>query len=169
MLFIGRPLVPMVFPPPWSAISGFDYSMAAEHCAGLSVKLLPMHWPMIIRSYGEALKSNNDALDNRLITRFLSRALDIADDLNSFEHLSHPKEDEIFPASLESQQRKIHQAQALAGDMPIYALVHSFGPMDDFRIRLENAYAAANNRVWICRYGYMSDDKLDIVGSVTKS
>ena len=52
-------LVPQSFPPPWSLVSGFDYGAVAPLSDGIGVKLYTMHWPMMLRGYGEALLAAN--------------------------------------------------------------------------------------------------------------
>lgn len=48
-------------------------------------------------------------------------------------------------------------------------MAHGFGPTSDFAKRFEAAYDAAEGRVWINRHGYLSDEKLDIIGKVSVS
>ena len=76
----GKQLVPNAFPPPFSFSSGMDYGLAAPHCDGFSVKLYTMHWPMIVRFYGDALKEANPGISDTLLVRQLVKILEIADD-----------------------------------------------------------------------------------------
>ena len=48
----------------------------------------------------------------------------------------------------------------------MYALAHGYGPLDDFRHRLSAADRAAPAGVWINRYGYLSDKKMEVVREV---
>ena len=70
-------------------------------------------------------------------------------------------------AGLEAQRRKIKETRELAGDTPVYAFSHAYGPMDDYRARMEVAWQASGHRMVVNRYGYLSDDKLDVLGQVT--
>jgi hypothetical protein len=61
---------------------------------------------------------------------------------------------------------KIRQARREAGRTPVYALAHGYGPAADFRRRLRVAWQSSGGRVWINRYGYLSNEKLDIIREV---
>ena len=56
------------------------------------------------------------------------------------------------------------QARARAADrratVPAIAFVHSYGPVEDV-VRRRDIAAAAGMPVWINRYGYLSDHKID--------
>jgi hypothetical protein len=163
-----RELLPNAFPPPFALSSGMDFARAGRHSAGISVKLYTMHWPMMLRFYGEELRAANPGLSEALLVGALVRWFDIADD-EGFPRLSdyaYPEPDQPHPVGLEAQARKIRQAQAAAGATPIYALAHGYGPAADFRKRVQTAYHAAGRRLWVNRYGYLSDEKLAIVGEV---
>jgi hypothetical protein len=66
-----------------------------------------------------------------------------------------------------AQVRKIAQSRREAGQLPVFSLVHGYGPADDFRRRLTAAWQASSAGVWVNRYGYLSDEKLQIIGTVT--
>lgn len=164
-------LVPNAFPPPWNLISGFPFDNWGNTIAGCSVKLYAMHWAMMVRFYGDALLESNPGLDDRLLASALVRLLDIADaeivrPLSDF-HYPEPNEPHFW--SSQSFERKIRQAQRAAGELPVYALAHGYGPTEDFRFRLLVANRASSFGFWINRYGYLSDEKLDIVREVSES
>jgi len=164
----GKELMPNAFPPPFTLASGLDFRRAARHSTAISVKLYTMHWPVILRFYGEQLRKNNPGLSESLLVKVLLLWFDIADaeGPSSLAEYVYPEPDAPHPAGLRAQARKIVQAQSEAGQTPVYALAHGYGPAEDFRRRLEMAYRAARRRVWINRYGYLSDEKLDIIGQV---
>ena len=164
----AKQLVPNAFPPPFSFSSGMDYRLAAPHCDGFSVKLYTMHWPMIVRFYGDALKQANPGISDALLVRKLVRILGIADD-NGLPRLSdynYPGPDTPHRAGRAAQRGRIQAAQQAAGKTPVYALAHGYGPLEDFRQRLDVAYRASRRRVWINRYGYLTEAKIDAIGSV---
>jgi hypothetical protein len=166
-----KELMPNAFPPPFSFASGMDFARAARHSAGISVKLYTMHWPMMLRFYGDALREANPSIDERLLVRALAAWFDIADD-GGFERLAdyrYPEPEEPHPAGPRAQARKIREAQAAAGTVPVLALAHGYGPVADFRNRLRVAYEAAGQRVWVNRYGYLSDAKLDAMGAICRA
>ncbi len=166
----GKKIAPMAFPPPWTVVSGFDYGRVAKHCDSILLKLIPSHWPMMLRAYGEAIRGANPGISETLLVEILNRILDIsgADAGTNLESYAHPADGEAFAVGREAQLRKIAHAQSQAGDTPVFALVHSGGSLDDFRDRLALAYTAAGNKVWINRYGFLSDAKLTAVGEATE-
>lgn len=57
--------------------------------------------------------------------------------------------------------------------MPVIAYAHSYGPLADVQARFALAVQAsqqpgASARVWINRYGYLSDAKLAALGAVVR-
>ncbi len=159
---------PNAFPPPWSRISGFDFGLAARCSQGISVKLYGMHWAMMLRSYGDQLQAANPGISELLLVRALVTLLGIEDGEGS-PHLAdyrYPAPDEPHPGGDLAQASKIAQAQAAAGECPVYTLAHGYGPADDFQRRFEVAWNASPHGVWLNRYGYLSDEKLKIVGSL---
>jgi len=167
----AKELVPNAFPPPFSWVSGMDFAAAARHAEGISVKLYTMHWPMILRFYGDQLHQANAAVSEALLVRTLSRLFDITDDggPGRLAGWRYPEPEEAHLAGLEAQARKIRQAQAAAGTVPVYALAHGYGPAADFRRRFQAAWLASGGRVWLNRYGYLSDEKLAAAREVTQT
>ena len=161
-------LLPNAFPPPWTIPSGMDFRRVAKHSTAISCKLYTMHWPMMLRFYGDQILEANPDLSSTLLARALVRWLDIADDdgLPTVEDYSYPAPDVPHPVGPRAQTRKIHQAQRDAGDTPVYVLAHGYGPLDDFRKRLVVAREAGQHGYWVNRYGYLSDEKLDVIREV---
>lgn len=166
----GRELVPNAFPPPFSFASGMDYRLAAKHSNGLSVKLYTMHWPMILRFYGDALLGANPGLNEAALARHLNRILGLSDG-PGFAHLTdynYPGPDTPHHAGRDAQTQKIRTAQQAAGATPVYALAHGYGPQADFEERMGIAWQASGNRVWINRYGYLTEAKIDAIGRICR-
>jgi hypothetical protein len=166
-------LIPQAFPPPWTRLSGFDYrAMADAGAAALLVKLFTMHWPMMLRAYGETIAARNPALgrDPRLAP-ILAAILGIADEpasVGTLADVHYPEPEEAHPLGARVQREKIRTAQAEAGSIPVWPSAHGYGPVEDFRLRAATAFEAANGRIWVNRYGYLSDAKLDALGKVTE-
>jgi len=162
-------LMSNAFPPPFTAVSGMDFGAVAQYSSAISVKLYTMHWPMILRFYGDQIMNANQGLSSQLLTRALVALLDIADDegLPTLEDYRYPEPDLPHPVGIRAQIRKIEQAQQAANDTPIYVLAHGYGPIEDFRKRIKVAHRAAHHGLWINRYAYLSDKKLDIIGEIT--
>jgi hypothetical protein len=161
--------IPHAFPPPWSLISGFDYAAASAHCDGIGVKLYTMHWPMMLRGYGEALLAKNPGLSESLLARCLARWCDVRDDdgPGRIAGYAYPEPDEAHPVGAKAQARKIAQARAEAS-VPVYAFAHGYGPPDDVAARMAVAWQASDRRMWVNRYGYLSDQKLDALGALPR-
>ena len=158
------------FPPPWNTFSGMDYRLVGRYSSAISVKLYTMHWPMMLRFYGDQLRQANPGISGSLLARALVRLFGISDEWapERLEDLYYPAPDEPHPAGAAAQHRKIVQAQHEAGETLVYALAHGYGPAGDFRNRLETALAASRHGCWINRYGYLSDEKLDIIGRAAR-
>jgi hypothetical protein len=163
-------IVPNAFPPPWNSVSGFDYGGWGNTISGISVKQYAMHWAMMLRFYGDALVEANAGLDEKLLVRVLVHLLDIADDggLPHLKDYHYPEPDEPHPCGTQALSRKIKQAQLSAGDTPVFALAHGYGPPEDFRRRLAAAHQAGMHGFWVNRYGYLSDEKLSIIREVAR-
>ncbi len=155
-------LVPNAFPPPWSNASGFDFVRAARHSQGFCVKLYGMHWGMMVRFYADQLAAANPGLDPERLLAAIIRLLDVADPREPVDADAwrYPEPHEPHPGGLRAQVRKIELAQAAAGDTPVYTLAHGYGPVEDFRRRLQIARDASAHGVWFNRYGYLGDEKL---------
>ncbi len=163
-------LMPNAFPPPFTLASGMDFSRAGRHSSAISVKLYTMHWPMMFRFYGDALLQANPGITEATLVRALLSWFDMTDEIPSLRlaDYRYPETDQPHPAGVQAQVRKIAQAQAEAGTTPILALAHGYGPPQDFRRRLEAAWRASRHGIWINRYGYLSDEKLAIIGEVCR-
>lgn len=166
-----KKLVPNAFPPPFTVVSGFNFRRAARHSHAISVKLYTMHWPMMLRFYGDALLKANPQVSSELLAQALVRLMDIDErSRGRVEHYSYPEPAVPHPVSPAALERKIRQAQLAAGDTaPVIALAHGYGPPDDFANRLRTAWHVSGRRVWINRYAYLSDEKVDLVGQVCRS
>lgn len=163
----GKELSANAFMPPFSALTGLDFGAAARQADSISAKLYTMHWALMVRFWGEALLARNPGLDEELLVRALVHLLDLTDDEPAgptLDAYAYPLPDEPHPIGEGPQRRKIAQARAAVdGQAPLYALVHGYGPEQDFRRRLRLALESPADGVWINRYGYLSDAKLQVI------
>ena len=128
-----------------------------------------MHWQMMLRFYVEPLIAAGAS--ETAAVRAILRLLDMTDGAAP-ERLAdwrYPEPEEPHPVGLDAQARKITAAQAAAGTTRVLALAHSYGPVEDFHRRLTAAWQASHGGVWVNRYGYLSDAKLDVIGAVTRA
>jgi len=167
----GKLLVPGAFPPPWTALSGFSFARAVTHADAIMVKLFTMHWPMMMRAWGDVLVAANPSLAGRPeLPRALAALFDIVDGpgMDRLDDWRYPEPEEAHPVGLTAQARKIALARAEAGHTPIIALAHGYGPVGDFERRFRAAWTASDRRAWVNRYGYLADAKLDAMGRVVR-
>ncbi|WP_181183598.1 MULTISPECIES: hypothetical protein [unclassified Mesorhizobium] len=166
----ARELVPQSHPFPWSVLSGFDIGLASQHADQIGIKFYTMHWGMIVRNYVEALISRNPGLqDTELVLQAVLRNLELVDAAKQvrFTDIRYPEPDEAHwtggPYAIE---RKLAEALRQS-KRPIIALAHGYGPVSDVRERVVAAYRGCD-RVWVNRYGYLSDEKLGVLGELVR-
>ena len=157
-------LVVHAFPPPWSHLSGMDFSRVAEIADDIAVKLYTMHWPMMLRDYAEHVVTAGlpeDRAAAGLLALF---------DTGGGPTFRYPEPDEPHPASADAQIRKIAAAKtAIAGRARTIPSAHAYGPVDNVLARVETALAAGDGTAWINRYGYLGDAKIKGLGRLTGS
>lgn len=78
----------------------------------------------------------------------------------SIAGFAYPPPDAPHPAGEDAIARKMAAARAEAGDCPLYAFTHGYGPTEDVLRRARAAWRASNGRMWVNRYGYLSNEKL---------
>jgi len=158
------------FMPPFSYVTGLNFAAGARHCQSMSAKLYTMHWAQIVKFWGDVLLETNPGLSEELVVRSLVNLLDLADPGEGGTTIAdyrYPEPDEPHPISTAVQQRKLaHAVAAARGQTAINALVHGYGPLDDFTRRFQLAVDSVVDGIWINRYGYLADEKLDVVGEV---
>ena len=139
--------------------------------AELSVDLLA-EWRAALTAYGgedKKLSANAFMPPFTLFTRALAQLLDLGDDIcaEKLSDYGYPEPHEPHPIPDAPQQRKIAQVKAAAGTgMAVTPLVHGYGPTDDFSRRLQLVADSAADGVWINRYGYLGDDKIEAIGRI---
>jgi hypothetical protein len=159
------------FMPPLTLFTGFDFNRAARFCSAASPKLYTMHWSVMVEFWGRTLLEHNEGLDEKLVTRALAQLFDLGDsiDAESLADYGYPAPDEAHPIPDAPQKRKIAQAKAAAGEgLAITPLVHGYGPDEDFARRLQLVVDSEADGVWINRYGYLGDAKIEAIGQIWK-
>jgi hypothetical protein len=162
-------LMPQSFPPPWTRLSGFDAAAVARLGVGaIGVKLYTMHWPMMLRAYGEAVGAANPAIAaHPRLGEALMRVTSVDSDparYGALADIRYPEPEEAHPVGAAEQAAKIGEAMRAAAPVPVWAFAHGYGPVDDFSRRAAIAFEAAGGRLFVNRYGYLSDAKLDAIG-----
>jgi hypothetical protein len=157
------------FPPPLSALTGFDFAGAAPWCAAISPKLYTMHWPQIVRFWTTFVLERNPGLSEAALVTALDRSFGFGIGGIRLADYAYPGPEEPHRVGAGSQRAKLAQARALvAGRTRVTALVHGYGPPDDFSQRFRLAAESEVDGVWVNRYGYLSDAKLAEMGRIWK-
>jgi hypothetical protein len=164
-----KELIPNAFPPPFNDWSGLTPPVArATGCNGMSVKFYTMHWPMMLRFYAEALLKANRGLDERKLVPALARWLSLTDDdrFQSLADCRYPEPDEAHPVGRRAIAGKFRAVRMNSPGFTVYGLAHGYGPVDDFAGRLRVVHEASEGKLWINRYGYLSDAKLERIKAI---
>lgn len=167
-------LIAHAFMPPYSKLTGFDFANAAKHCNVIAPKFYTMHWPLMVQFWANAIAQRNSRLDINLLVHAIAILMDLGqpDELaGRLDQMRYPEPNEAHPISIETQRRKLASVRTAMGDSTarLVPLVHGYGPLDDFASRFELVTASDVDGVWINRYGYLSDEKLDVVRNVWRS
>ena len=176
---VRKRLEPQVFPGPFDQWSGTNWDALGRTSDAVGVKLYTMHWPMIARYWARDLLGSNAstaastaALD--AVTEAMAEWMELLDGPPSpGQSLTYPPPTQAHPVGANAQRRKIEVAQQQAGTLPVIAFAHAYGPTGDVMTRLEIAMQASvapggSGRVWLNRYGYLSDQKLHEVAHVLR-
>ena len=156
------------FMPTYSTVTGFDFAGAAKICDAVSPKLYTMHLSLMVKFWAEPILKANPQLSEESVVRAIVRIMEIDDDGTGGGCVSdygYPAPDEPHPIASNPQSRKLNDVAAeVAGRCEVTPLVHGYGPLEDFTRRLELvADCDAVSGLWINRYGYLSDEKLDAI------
>lgn len=162
-------LIAQAFPAPFSTLSGLSPHRLSGVVDSIQPKFYTMHWPTILKFYGDTIMKANPGLSEALLVKVLVRFMDIADDggLPRLNNYHYPEPDDNHPVGTGAIARKIRQARFEADTVPITALAHGYGPLADVGARLKVAWNASGGRVWMNRYCYLTDEKLDQIKAIT--
>lgn len=154
------------FPPPWNEVSGFDFAVTGGLADDVGAKIYSMHWPMMEKNYCEALLGLtplSEAICIRLVRALLGTT---TAQVSRIDQLRYPAPEESHPADSASIESKLNAARQEVTTARFWALSHSYGPLEDVARRFQAALAGSNGNVYLNRYGYLSDEKLDTLGSM---
>lgn len=151
------------FPPPLNAATGLDPAEVAPFCDAIGVKFYTMHWPVIEADYLTVL-SNRCDFSPLQTARILSRLLQLSPDRpRSPETIRYPEPHEPHVASSAAITAKIDQMREIAGNTPVWGMSHGYGPTNDVMRRFR---ALGDGPIQMNRYAYLSDAKLEALGSL---
>ena len=157
-----RRLEPQIFPPPLNRISGFQIDALDGVADAVGVKLYTMHWPMLARYWArDLLDDSGTEAELNALTAATAHLFGFTDAISpDGSALRYPEPHEAHPVGTQAQRLKLQEATRRSGSVPTRAFVHSYGPLADVMARF-NLAASAGLPLWINRYGYLSDQKLD--------
>jgi hypothetical protein len=163
----GKELSPNAFPPPLSLLSGMDFSAVSEYADSINMKLYTMHWPQMVRFYAEEILEHNDEpLEVAPLLAAISNMFDLENGRHgaTLDDYSYPAPDMPHRAGQQAQRRKIRQAMVETnGRADLYPVVHGYGPLDDFDSRLHLAWDTGTAGIWINRYCYLGESKIEAI------
>ncbi|WDR05224.1 hypothetical protein PSQ90_13115 [Devosia rhodophyticola] len=155
------------FPTPWDQLSGFAVKPLSQHAHGLAVKFYTMHWPMMLRNYGDRLVSampeQDAAIAQSLSRLFLSHSPAYA----SIGDFRYPEPGQRHGISAATIAAKFTPMQKVA-TVPIAGIAHAYGPIPDVVERFKAIWNASGRHVEINRYCYMGNAKIDALAEVVK-
>ena len=156
-----RRLEPQAFPPPFDKLSGFPLRELHGIADRIGIKLYTMHWPMIARYWArDLLGPTDDPGAHDAVAAAIAQRLGLVDGPVDGSRLRYPDPREPHPVGRGAQVDKLRAAAAAAGAVPVTAFVHSYGPVADMLDRFDAA-REAGLPLWINRYGYVSDAKVE--------
>ena len=158
----GKQAILHAFPPPFSDLTGFDFSENAKHADAIGMKLYTMHLPMILRNYGKQLLAWNPHLNETRLVAFLNRCLDLGDEpLGSLNAYAYPPPEQDHQITADAQARKMRTAAERAPNT--HTMTHTYGPVNDFAKRLRLANENSPDGIWLNRYAYLDDEKYQVL------
>jgi hypothetical protein len=124
---------------------------------------------MMVRGYAERILATNGNVSENVMLMGIFKILDLLDGAapTHLKDVRYPEPDVPHLAGIQAQARKIIETRKLAGDTPVHVFSHAYGPMDDYRARMEVAWDTSGHRMVVNRYGYLSDEKLNVLGEIT--
>ncbi len=164
----GVELIPITFPPPLSVLTGVNFSEYSKYADAVMIKFFTMHWPLIVTYWTEAITAMNPSVDSNKVARAVSIALELEDiPSNNASDYAYPEPDTPHRAGSNAQISKIKVATNQAKSMPILPSVHGYGPLEDVERRWRIGWETGETGMWVNRYGYLSEPKLNLLKRVT--
>jgi hypothetical protein len=165
----GLHLTAHAFMPPYSDVTGLNFPKVAEHCDAVSPKFYTMHWPLMVQFWSDWLLERNPQLTKNATVISVASWMELGtpDEINErVELYRYPTPDEPHPIPVDAQRKKLKQVRDRLSDTSVefVPLVHGYGPLPDFEERFNTIWEAEVDGIWLNRYGYLSDAKLDVIG-----
>lgn len=156
------------FPEPWGAVTGAALATAGMYADTVRPKFFTFHWAMMVRWFGETLQEWNPHLSEAAIVQATLGAFRISGGERplALEAFGMPRPEEHHPLSATDVVTKIDEiSKELSTPRQCEAYLHGYQPADEFDHLLGAVGAMDIGGIWVQRYGYLSDKKLEILGS----
>jgi hypothetical protein len=158
------------FALPWGRMSGAAYASAEGAVDVQRVKLYSFHWLMMLRWWTDTILLWNRGSDvqphilTQAFLRFFDLELEDPPPELMPEVFGMPQPDtshNLTPGSY--PHRLVNALSRRESQAPIMPVVHAYRSAEDFAMVLDAVRPYTQAGLWIQRYGYLSDEKLDIL------
>jgi hypothetical protein len=158
------------FALPWGRMSGAAYASAEGVVDVQRVKLYSFHWLMMLRWWTDTIllwNRGSDVQPHTLTQAFLRFFdLELVDPPPELmpEAFGMPLPDtshNLTPGSY--THRLVNALSRRENQAPIMPVVHAYRSAEDFAMVLDAVRPYTQAGLWIQRYGYLSDEKLDVL------
>lgn len=154
---------------PWGRMTGAGYARP-ERVDSQRIKLYSAQWLMMAGWWAETLLTWNrgSALTPELAARAVMSLFGLqfvdAPPVIDPSMLTMPDPGEPHNLTPESYTHRLENAIAMSDHQaPIQPLLHAYRPPEELALLLEILRPFAGDGLWVHRYGYLSDEKLDIL------
>jgi hypothetical protein len=152
--------------PPWNRSSGMDYRALADICAAITPKLFLFDYAALPRWYGQALLEWNPQLSESAVLDTLVAVLNLPDAIQrrrlTHYHMGGPNVP--HHVDLRAYRERVNEIyDQVAGKANLYPYLHAYLPAQQWRKFLELMLDSPMQGAWIHMYGYLSDEKLEIL------
>ena len=158
--------------PPFNRSSGMDYARLPGAVQIVRPKLYTFHWSAMPRWYGQVLQAWNPELDESALIEAVKHWCQLPDANSAprFAHYNIPGPDEDHPVNPQTFTSRIAEVvDQVGGKIPVQTLAHGYRPAPQWREKVEIVRHSAVDGMWVQRYCYLSDEKLDILGQAWNS
>ena len=144
-----------------------DYADLSAWCGMVAPKLFTFDFTALPRWYGEQLLDRSPRLSEEQICDVLVDVFDLPDDLvpRRFAKYRMPAPGETHHTHPAAHRPRIEQIAADVGPgrTRVCPILHAYLPPDEWREMIRVARACDIDGVWVQMYGYLTEQKLDIL------
>jgi hypothetical protein len=157
------------WPPPWNRSSGMDYRALSEVCGVVTPKLFTFDYSALPRWYGQTLLAWNPELSESEVLDALVEWMNLPDgfEQRSFANYHIPAPTEPHPAKIEAYRTRLAEVvDQVGGRARCYPFAHAYLPDPQWKRMVAVIRDSRVDGMWVQMYGYLSDQKLRILGQM---